>query len=185
MPVSSRPAPRSTVPVNVLKSLTYTAVLWVVFLFAFPAAIWLLESAWGLTATRFAPGALRPVAVLVFVGGALVGFWSGWVLIRLGGGTPMPFECTHRLVIAGPYRHIRNPMAAMGIAQGVAVGLYLGSSITIVYALLGAAVWNYIARPWEERDMIRRFGNEFELYRRSVPCWLPRLVPYRTTTESE
>ena len=90
----------------------------------------------------------------------------------------MPLECTHRLVISGPYCYIRNPMSAMGIAQGLAVGLYLGSTLTIAYAAAGAIMWNYLIRPWEERDLAERFGAQYEQYRRSVPCWVPRLTPY-------
>ena len=178
MPIHSHPAKTTAIPVNALKSLGYTAALWAVFLLTFPALIVWLESHTGLSATRFEPGSLRRVAVLVFVGGALIGFWSGFTLVRLGEGTPMPLECTHALVIAGPYRYIRNPMSAMGIAQGLAVGCYLGSTLTLIYAVVGAFVWNYLLRPWEEKDLSVRFGEPYDRYRRSVPCWLPRLTPY-------
>jgi protein-S-isoprenylcysteine O-methyltransferase Ste14 len=36
------------------------------------------------------------------------------------------------LVIAGPYRYVRNPMAVAGILQGIAVGWYLGSVSVII-----------------------------------------------------
>lgn len=48
---------------------------------------------------------------------ALVEAWDS-----LGGG----FEVQDRLVIARPYRFVRNPMAVAGIVQGLAVGWYLG-----------------------------------------------------------
>ena len=178
MRVHSRPAASTKAPVNILKSLGYTAVLWAVFLVAVPAGIRWLENVSGLSQTRFEPGALQVVAVSVFLAGALVGFWSAFVLVTLGHGTPMPLDCTHRLVIAGPYRYIRNPMSAMGIAQGLAVGLYLGSTLTMAYALAGALVWHYVLRPWEEQDLAERFGAEYHRYRSNVPCWRPRLTPY-------
>ncbi|MDI2023423.1 hypothetical protein PJL18_03971 [Paenarthrobacter nicotinovorans] len=80
----------------------------------------------------------------------------------------------NRLVIAGPYRWVRNPMAVAGIAQGVGVGLLLGSWLVVAYAMIGSLVWNYVVRPLEEADLENRFGAEFRRYRSSVSCWLPR-----------
>ena len=42
----------------------------------------------------------------------------------------------NRLVIAGPYRWIRNPMAVAGIVQGVAVGIILHAWLVITYAVV-------------------------------------------------
>ena len=79
-----------------------------------------------------------------------------------------------RLVISGPYRVVRNPMAIAGITQGVAVGLMLGSWLVVVYTLCGSLVWNWVIRPFEEDDLAYRFGAEFEAYRSRVGCWIPR-----------
>src|SRR5437016_5767075 len=161
--IRARVARRSPVWVYAAKSIGYTALLWAVFLFGLPALIWRLEEALGLTWTRFDSHTWRPVAVTIFTAGSLIGFWSGYILVRIGDGTPMPLEGPRHLVIAGPYRTVRNPMSAMGILQGLAVGLYLGSTLVMVYALIGALVWNYLLRPWEERDLAERFGAEFDL----------------------
>jgi protein-S-isoprenylcysteine O-methyltransferase Ste14 len=161
-----------------LKSAGYTAALWAVCLFGLPAALWRLQNVLDWNWARFVPGAGRWLAVLVFLGAAGVGFWSAAVLVRHGKGTPMPLECTRQLVIAGPYRFIRNPMATGGIAQGIAVGVFLGSWLVVAYALAGALVWHFVMRPWEERDMRQRFGPAFEEYRAAVPCWIPRLHAY-------
>ncbi len=178
MLISSRTAKPASITLNVLKSLGQTAFLWLVFLLAIPLAIQWLEDRTFLQAFRFAPGGWRYVAVVLFIACALLGFWSGFTLLVLGNGTPLPFACVRRLVIAGPYRYIRNPMVVLGITQGVMVGVYLGSPPTVLYALTGAAAWNFIARPWEERDLVQRFGEPFERYRREVRCWWPRLTPY-------
>ena len=179
--MSLRPgvAKPASIKINALKSVAYTAALWAVFLFSLPAAIYWAEARLGLSWTRFEPGSWRVCAVVVFCGASLIGFWSGYTLVTLGDGTPMPLECTRHLVIAGPYRYIRNPMSAMGITQGLAVGIFLGSCLVLAYALAGALLWNYVMRTWEERDLAKRFGSRFERYRNSVPCWLPRLTPYQ------
>ena len=93
----------------------------------------------------------------------------------LGGGTPLPSAMPNHLVIRGPYRFVRNPMAVAGVAQGIGVGLLLSSWLVVVYAVVGSVLWNYAVRPLEESDLEQRFGDEFGRYRASVRCWVPRL----------
>jgi protein-S-isoprenylcysteine O-methyltransferase Ste14 len=50
--------------------------------------------------------------------------------------------------------------------------------------LLGyaAVVWLVVAafvRWYEEPTLSRRFGEQYEEYRRAVPAWRPRLRPWR------
>ena len=113
------------------------------------------------------------VLVLVFVVLVLasgLGLWSAFAMSTRGGGTPLPAAMPNRLVIAGPYRFVRNPMALAGIVQGAAVGLIASSWLVVLYALLGSLVWNHVARPHEEADLERRFGPEFTAYRDAVRC---------------
>jgi len=49
----------------------------------------------------------------------------------LGNGTPLPAATARRLVIGGPYRFVRNPMAVAGLVQTVGVGLWTGSWTTV------------------------------------------------------
>lgn len=93
----------------------------------------------------------------------------------LGDGTPLPSAMPNRLVIAGPYRWIRNPMAVAGIVQGAAIGLILQSWLVVAYAVVGSLVWNYAVRPLEEADLQGRFGEEFQQYRDTVRCWIPQV----------
>ncbi|GAT73286.1 methyltransferase family protein [Microbacterium hydrocarbonoxydans] len=148
-------------------------LFWVLFLGVLPAAIAALESRW-LLSIPF-PVAVRIVGGALFVVTGALGIWSAVSMLVVGEGTPLPSHMARRLVITGPYRFVRNPMAVAGIAQGVAVGLALGSWLVIAYALCGSLIWNTLVRPQEEADLAARFGAEFEEYRTSVPCWVPRL----------
>jgi protein-S-isoprenylcysteine O-methyltransferase Ste14 len=69
-------------------------------------------------------------------------------------------------------------MAVAGIGQGVAVALWLGSWVVLLYALAGAVLWHVAIRPAEERDLAARFGSAYRAYRSAVRLWLPRLRPY-------
>ena len=148
-------------------------LFWGFFLVVIPLAITVLEHRWAvaLPFPKFAvPGG---VVVLGLASG--LGVWSAVVMSTLGDGTPLPSAMPNRLVIAGPYRWIRNPMAVAGIVQGTAIGIILQSWLVVAYAVVGSLVWNYAIRPLEESDLKERFGEEFQQYRDTVRCWIPQV----------
>lgn len=174
----ARPAPHWWV---VFKTLCQTVVFWSVFLFALPAGIAVLESELGLGWWRFGGVASVGCGAVLFVLGGSLGLVSGLMMAVRGRGTPLPADCARELVVVGPYRYLRNPMAVAGLTQGVAVGVFLGSPAVIAYALLGGPIWHLFVRPWEEADLERRFGEPYRRYRAAVRCWLPRLAGYRSS----
>ena len=166
-----------------LKTLFQTVIFWSVFLFLLPAGILALESELGLVGWRFSGIPRVWFGGLLFVLGGSLGLTSGVVMAVRGRGTPLPADCPRELVVAGPYRYIRNPMAVAGLTQGVGVGVFLGSPAVIAYALLGGPVWHLFVRPWEEMDLEQRFGEPYRHYRAAVGCWLPCLPGYRPPVE--
>lgn len=160
---------------HVAATLAQIVVFWGLFLAVLPAGVVLVEQRWGLALPL--PAWTVPLGVVVLSLASALGLWSAFAMSTRGGGTPLPAAMPNRLVIAGPYRFVRNPMALAGIVQGAAVGLIASSWLVLVYALLGSLVWNHAVRPHEEADLERRFGEEFGVYRRAVRCWLPRLRP--------
>ena len=119
------------------------------------------------------------VGVVVLLSASLIGLCSGWTLAAHGSGTPLPLDGTRRLVVRGPYRHIRNPMVTTAVAQMAGVSLMLGSRIILLYALAAGLIWQWLLRPREERYLATSFGAAYEDYRRQVRCWIPRLRPCR------
>jgi protein-S-isoprenylcysteine O-methyltransferase Ste14 len=148
-------------------------VFWGAFLIVLPAIIAVLEKRWRVGVEL--PHVVVIVGVIVIVLASALGLSSAFVMSTLGRGTPLPSAMPNRLVIAGPYRLVRNPMAVAGILQGVAVGLILSSWLVVAYAAIGSLLWNYAVRPSEEADLRARFGDEFARYERDVRCWLPRV----------
>lgn len=163
---------------NVAKTLAQTVVFWGTFLFVLPAGIFALETALGLDGWRFASDPSRIAGAILFALGGALGLTTGAVMAVVGKGTPLPADCARELVVAGPYRFVRNPMAVAGLTQGVAVGVFLGSPAVVLYALAGGPVWDVFVRPWEERDLESRFGDSYRRYRSAVRCWWPRATPY-------
>ena len=171
-PFAFRPAAvRAKPTAHIAATFAQVAVFWGSFLAVFPVAISLLERRWAV-GIQF-PSVAVPVGITLLVLASALGLSSAISMSTRGNGTPLPSAMLNRLVIAGPYRLIRNPMAVAGIVQGVAVGVLLSSWLVIVYAIIGCILWNYAVRPLEEADLEERFGDEFRRYRDSVRCWIP------------
>jgi protein-S-isoprenylcysteine O-methyltransferase Ste14 len=179
-PFAFRPAlPRGTAVGHLAATAAQIVLFWGFFLVVVPLAVRFVERQWGLDVS--VPW-LSPVGLLLLVVASALGLWSGITMSVVGKGTPLPAAMPNRLVVAGPYRFIRNPMAVVGFVQGAAVGLLLSSWFVVAYGLLGALLWNYAIRPHEEADLERRFGDDFRRYRDAVRCWIPRLQPAWSNT---
>lgn len=157
---------------NLGKTLAQVAVFWATFLVVIPRALVVLEQSWQV------PPLVSPVpdaaTWVVFAVASALGLWSGTMMALLGAGTPLPIDAPRRLVVTGPYRIVRNPMAVAGLAQGACVALLLGSWFSLAFVGAGLVVWNWVVRPLEERHLELVFGDEFRAYRRAVRCWIPR-----------
>ncbi len=179
-PFAFRPAASRASPARHLGATAVQAGLfWGLLLGVVPLAIAALEERWGLAValpeglSTWARGAGLALLVLA----TALGIASAAALATRGDGTPLPSAMPNRLVVAGPYRVVRNPMAVAGIAQGVAVGLLLTSWLVVGYAMAGAVIWHLLVRPPEEADLEARFGEPYRRYRGAVRCWVPRLRP--------
>ncbi|MGI6879417.1 methyltransferase family protein [Microbacterium sp. gxy059] len=173
-PFAFRVAPPAERTAHVRRTGIQLAVFWGLFLGVIPVAMSLVERRWGLAVE--APLTVRIAGGAVFAAASALGLWSAAAMSTRGEGTPLPSATARRLVIAGPYRIVRNPMAVAGITQGVAVGLMLGSWLVVAWALCGSLVWNALIRPSEEHDLEERFGDPYRAYRDRVSCWIPRRI---------
>ncbi|TWU54977.1 hypothetical protein Poly51_37260 [Rubripirellula tenax] len=152
-------------------TLGQTVIFWGVFLFVLPMGVVELESHCGMDG--FEHTLQTPAAIGLFAMASCLGLWSGVTMATHGNGTPLPTATAPQLVIAGPYRFVRNPMAVAGIVQGLAVGWYLGSYSVLVYSLAGAVLWHIAVRPVEEADLRSRFDEAYNDYQRRIRLWIP------------
>jgi protein-S-isoprenylcysteine O-methyltransferase Ste14 len=160
---------------NWARTLIQTAGMWTVFLFAIPLGFALVEQAFLWDRSWLTASWRLPVGILMFALGGSLGLWAGRTMTNLGDGTPLPSACARKLVVAGPYRFIRNPMAMGGIVQGIAVGLAIGSPLVMVYGILGGLWWEVLARHLEEDYLRSEFGEPYIQYEQETPCWRFRL----------
>jgi protein-S-isoprenylcysteine O-methyltransferase Ste14 len=117
---------------------------------------------------------LRVLGATLIVAGAAVLLHAFARFVVEGLGTPAPVAPTERLVIGGLYQYVRNPMYLAVGATIVGQSLLLGQLGLLAYAAtFGAAVLAFV-RLYEEPTLARRYGEQYEAYRRAVPGWWPR-----------
>ncbi len=128
---------------------------------------------------------MRVLGVILLVAGLIVLVQAFVRFVVEGLGTPAPIAAPERLVVGGLYRYVRNPMYVAVLAAIVGQGLLLGQLGLLLYA---AALWLVSAafvRWYEEPTLTRRFGADYEAYRRAVPAWWPRLRPWEPSGRDE
>jgi len=110
--------------------------------------------------------------------GLVLAAWTMRLFNVVGGGTPAPWAPPRKLVVQGPYRHVRNPMISGVLFMFAAEALYFRSwplAIWLVVFFTGNAIYFPLS---EEKGLERRFGNDYRLYKTHVPRWIPRLRPW-------
>jgi protein-S-isoprenylcysteine O-methyltransferase Ste14 len=123
-------------------------------------------------------GPVRVIGMILLLAGlvVLVGAFARFVME--GFGTPAPVAAPERLVVGGVYRYVRNPMYVAILAAIVGQALILGRFGLLLYATVLWLITAAFVRFYEEPTLTRRFGADYEAYRRAVPAWWPRLRPW-------
>jgi len=140
---------------------------------------WLITR-WEIAGSTAAWRLAQVLGVLLIVAG-LVPLVHAFSQFAKAGGTPMPLAPTQRLVLTGSNRYVRNPMYVGLILAITGQALLFGSPGLLLYA---AVVWIATAsfvRLYEEPALARRYGTEYDEYRRNVRAWLPRRRPWVTS----
>ena len=144
-----------------------------------PAAIlWIVtESGVALAPARVA-GPRFWLGLVLGVSGFALAVWTVRLFRFVGEGTPAPWAPPNKLVVHGPYRHVRNPMIASVLVMLAAESLVFGSwhlaGWMVTFFLVNVV---YFARV-EEPGLERRFEDGYRQYRANVPRWIPRLRPW-------
>ena len=135
-----------------------------------------LNVGWGLPS----PLSLLPTLLgCVLVGlGVLLVFKTVILFATVGEGTLAPWDPPRRLVVRGPYRHLRNPMISGVLSILLGQAILFGSVPLLVWFVIFFAI-NALTMPLIEEPLLEsRFGSDYVTYKRNVPRWIPRLNPW-------
>ena len=126
-----------------------------------------------LLAIVFAPQKLFLPAFVLIVVGTAVRIWAAGHVVK-----------RHKLSKGGPYAYTRNPLYVGSFFWGVGTFLLIGYWWLLLAFLGGFALLYGCAIRSEEDYLYERHGDEFTLYKKSVPVFVPRLTPAASVRES-
>lgn len=125
------------------------------------------------------------IGVAVTLLGELIRLWGvayAGSLTRATGSVGAP-----AVVMAGPYAFVRNPLYLGNIFMYVGIGI-LSNALFPWLPLVAAVVFilQYaLIISLEEEFLGKEFGAGYFEYKKNVPRFIPRLVPYRTPAQTD
>ena len=110
--------------------------------------------------------------------GLVMAVWTVRLFVTVGKGTPAPWAPPQRLVVQGPYRHVRNPMITGVLlilgGESLVLGSWPVAGWMLGFFLLNSLYFVLVEEPGLER----RLGEDYRHYKANVPRWIPRLTPW-------
>ena len=114
------------------------------------------------------------LSVPVLLVGAILALWSVYSFGKAR-GSPVPLNPPQKLVTTGLYSQIRNPMLLGWIIMLFGVGLLLNSiSLIFIFTPLFILLNVLYLKTIEEKEMEKKFGQQYLKYKESVPMFIPR-----------
>ena len=87
---------------------------------------------------------------------------------RIGDGTLAPWDPTHKMVVQGVYRHVRNPMISGVFCVLLGEAVLFGSLVVFGWFVLFLLANLLYIPGLEERDLEKRFWEAYRQYKRNV-----------------
>ncbi len=116
--------------------------------------------------------------IFIFIGLILI-IWIFYLFDKIGKGTPVPKQilpqkATKKIVVEGPFKYTRNPMAIGFFLILLGMAFYYRSYSLLFLAAIMAAIGHLFIVHIEEKDLERRFGQAYLEYKKKVPRWMPK-----------
>ena len=144
-----------------------------------PLTVLILVPVWIEKNTSIKFISLLVLGIILIIFGLFIMTLTIWSFIKIGKGTLAAWNPTRKLVIAGMYRYVRNPMiiGVMLVLLGESIALL--SFNIFVWAIIFFAIYNLYSFAIEEPNLKKKFSDDYIEYKRNVPRWIPRLKPYK------
>ena len=119
---------------------------------------------------------------ILALAGELIRYWG---VAYAGSLTRVTTVGAPEVVIAGPYAFVRNPLYVGNMMMYVGVGIMSNALVPWlpIAALMFFALQYSMIVSLEEEFLEREFGAAFLEYRKNVPKFFPRFVPYESPAQ--
>ena len=119
-------------------------------------------------------GWFRVVGVVVFVATLVAYLLASHVLSSRGRGGYVEFDPPREFVAVGPYRWMRNPIAACAVLMLLGEAIAFSSTGIFLLFLIALPIAHIQVVLLEEPLLRQRFGQSYLDYLGRVPRWIPR-----------
>jgi protein-S-isoprenylcysteine O-methyltransferase Ste14 len=114
---------------------------------------------------------LGPIlSLIIFIPGSILMYFG---VRDAGKETLTPSEETE--MYGGIYRYIRHPQSAGEMPMFPALGLVLNSWFLVIIMTAFTIIYMPIMLIFEEKDLVRRFGNAYQEYQKTTGAYFPKL----------
>ncbi|TRZ95076.1 MAG: isoprenylcysteine carboxylmethyltransferase family protein [Dehalococcoidia bacterium] len=115
------------------------------------------------------------LSMLLLIPGCVIMEWPVIAFLRAR-GTPVPFNPPPKLITTGLYAFVRNPMLLGLFLLMLGLGVLFGSlSLIFIFTPLFILLNVLYLKAIEEKEMEKKFGEEYLEYKKKVPMFIPRL----------
>lgn len=121
---------------------------------------------------------LTPV-VRALLGGSLIALGIIFLFLSIrdqrtiGKGTPMPLLATQKLVTQGSYKYCRNPIYLGVIKLFLGISFLFDSISSLIMVLIFSVIILLYARFIEEKELEKRYGEDYLAYKKATPFLIP------------
>ena len=113
-------------------------------------------------------------SVTLLIIGATLCLWTVYGFLKAR-GSPVPLNPPQKLVTTGLYSRVRNPMLLGWFIMLFGVGILLNSiSLVVIFTPLFILLNVLYLKTVEEKEMEKKFGQEYLKYKESVSMFIPR-----------
>jgi protein-S-isoprenylcysteine O-methyltransferase Ste14 len=114
------------------------------------------------------------LGVIVLIFGLFFMLWSLSSFWFLGKGTPIPIAATSKLMTGGPFRYTRNPLKLGAFCYYCGLGIIFDCLSTGLFMfIIPISLGILYHKKVEEKELLGRFGQEYQDYRRRTSFLIP------------
>lgn len=110
---------------------------------------------------------VQTAAVVLLVVGVLQTGWLDFVGLNALTNEPEP---PPKMVVSGLYRWVRHPLYTAGLAF---VWLTPVMTVNLLVVLIASTIYILLGARYEERKLLRQFGDEYARYQATTPMFIP------------
>lgn len=118
------------------------------------------------------------LSIILFGCGLFIAVANIITFAKIGKGTLAPWDPPKKLVIHGMYRYVRNPMISGVMMMLIAEFFYFFTLPIGIWMIVFIGIVVILIPLGEERELEKKFGDDYTEYKKHVPRWIPRFTPW-------